>query len=176
VRKKLLIAKASSGESLASTSYITVPAGGDGLHAQFVSYSLRAQTISGSVTCYVGSRAQSTGTAHKSAIAVYVVSSDGSTVRGTLLALGHAAGNTTIQAVFKSFSWASSASLSSVTTQDNDRLVIELGGMDTDSSANTARLSLGADSAYGNYTSEGDTSTTKNPVCTFSQAIYVREE
>lgn len=104
------------------------------LDRQFVSRELRAQTISGSVSGQLMVR-EYAGTDNVSVIItkMSIVSGDGTVVRGVLLPLGSY--STTAEfvnnATHRNKTIANADSLSSVTVQNGDRIVVEIGYSNT---------------------------------------------
>lgn len=117
----------------AATEQSTVNIGATGpsytCQVQLVSPPLTAQTITGAVTVISRGR-ENTANANvnKRARSVRVVSGDGLTVRGTLNAWAATTSTTELSAnTLQGQQHALNASLTSVTCQDGDRLVIEIG-------------------------------------------------
>ena len=96
---------------------------------QYVSDPIAAQSISGTVKGQLSGYESNAAMDCVSAVLIKVVSNDGSTTRGTLLGLTYPAltGNEYTTSRTNRYTPAST-SLSSVTAQNGDRIVIELGG------------------------------------------------
>jgi hypothetical protein len=108
----------------------------DVLLRSYVSEPLSAQSISGTVKGQILCRESSSSANFRSQLVVKVVSNDGTTVRGTLLAADTGTtvsdewntGSSTWENRKIPLGWSGSgASLSSVSAQDGDRLVFEIG-------------------------------------------------
>jgi hypothetical protein len=102
------------------------------LDRQYVSDPLAAQTISGTAKCFLQARESTEDDEVLDVyLAAYVVSNDGGTVRGTLLALGSHGSSTELVAAPSSPRAKEVVSpltaLSSVEAQAGDRLVVEIG-------------------------------------------------
>lgn len=122
-RFKLLASKASE-----TISVIPIEDGGVEPIGQWVSDPLIAQTLTGSVKCYMQGRDPDGGGNVFSRLIAKVVSGDGSTVRGTLLALGNHGGSALVPTVTNRI-FADGDNLSEVECQSGDRLVIEMGAI-----------------------------------------------
>lgn len=95
--------------------------------AQFVSEPLVAQAISGTVKAYLRAVAESDPTVTPRLL-VKVVSGDGSTIRGTLLAIANYGSGATFSTVaLTNCAWANGDAVSLVNALDGDRLVVEIG-------------------------------------------------
>ena len=117
---------------------------------RFVSEPLAAQTITGTVMGIIRARENVTGVNARSQMVVRVVSGDGTTVRGTLLPQNTTTTNinewviTTTATAVRNARFpvgAGAATLTSVTAQDGDRIVIEVGGRAVNT-ATTATFTL----------------------------------
>lgn len=158
-----------------SKSSATVP--WNVLHRQYVSDPIGAQVIAGTLKGQVLANQNVGGSSNCSAqLLIRVVSGDGSTVRGTLLAMQTTGGSTfnvtTDRNIRFPHQWtAPGASLSSVTAQSGDRLVIEIGHRTTrSSSGRVGSLTVGDDS--GTDLPEDETTTAaNNPWLQFSQTL-----
>ena len=151
----------------------------DILVRQYVSDPLAAQTISGTVKSVVRAVESATATDARAQFLIRVVSNDGSTVRGTLLA------HDTTTGLVSEFSAASptnrkfplawsapGATLSSVACEAGDRLVIAFGCRIHASGTNARTVELRFGDAAASDLAEDETSTTDlNPWVEFSQAI-----
>ena len=108
----------------------TATAGQKALDRQYVSDPLSAQTISGTVKMQLMTREYAaTDNVDGLWLVITVVSNDGSTVRGTLLSLGNYA--TTAEfvnnATHRNKTGANGDTLTDVTAQDGDRIVVGVG-------------------------------------------------
>lgn len=144
---------------------------------QYVSDPIPAQTVQGTVKGQIrvaeGDAAQNFD---QVALVIKVVSNDGGTVRGTLLSIGgHVAANEfTVNTTKTNRKIADGDSLSSVAASANDRIVIEIGCIDS------SFASLGADSLYASFGDDSgtdlpeDETTTaaNNPWIEFSQTLF----
>ena len=117
--------------ALAAGSTISVAATGVSyIDRQYILGPIQAQTITGTVKGQLLAREfAASDNVTRSNIGIRVVSSDGSTVRGTLLAIGVAGGTTAelSDTGFRNRKIAIAASLSSVDALAGDYIVIELG-------------------------------------------------
>ncbi len=105
-------------------------AGDQALDRQYLYGPLKAQTISGTIKGQIGAKeVASTDNVDQMILSVRVVSGDGSTFRGTLLALGNYGTSTefSTSALLPNKKIADGDSLSSVDAQDGDYIVIEIG-------------------------------------------------
>jgi len=93
---------------------------------QYVSDPIAAQTISGTVKGQLRGYEESTNTDAYSSIVIKVVSNDGSTVRGTLLAKTDGSNEYPTGTLTNRYTPASTA-ISSVVAESGDRIVIEVG-------------------------------------------------
>ncbi len=152
----------------------------DVLHGQFISRPLRgAQTISGFAKAIVRAMESSTNANFRAQLLIKVVSHDGGTVRGTLLA--HDTGS--IQSEFDAatltnrkfpVNWSGSGgALSSVVAEDGDRIVVEIGyrAHNTASTSYTSTLEFGDASDTLLFVNELST-TQYTPWLEFSQSLY----
>lgn len=129
VRRRLALTKASATETRATVT-VTSGANNETLGFQCVSDPLDgAQTITGTVTIMTrGRELATTDNVDRRARGIRVVSGDGSTVRGTLLTQGFNASDTAeLGTSVTGYRAANATSLSSVSAQDGDRIVVELG-------------------------------------------------
>jgi hypothetical protein len=154
----------------------------DVLCGQFVSEPIQAQTITGTVKGQCLCRAQAAALNLNLAIVIKVVSNDGNTERGTLLALASsqqlpASGvppdflsTTYTNRRFLDASDNADIPLSSVTAQGWDRLVIEIGAFDRTNSTSQAQFRFGDDAAEDLPEDDSEQSDV-NPWLEFSQSI-----
>lgn len=180
----LALATASGGATaqvqLTSTDTVTTT-DADQLWRQYVSPPLNgAQSISGTVKGQVKVKESSNAQNARAQLVIYVVSNDGSTVRGILLDFDTSALSSEFSTsnINKKFPLAaiSPATLSSVSASDCDRLVIEYGARDHSTGVGaTVSATFGDDSATD--LAENETSSaTSDPWIEFSGTISFRAE
>lgn len=130
LNRKLVPAKTNSAITIGTRRSWT--AGQLALDRRYVSGQLAAQTISGTVKAYLMSRMYAGTDATQDRLEIYVVSSDGLTVRGTLLAIARygAVGGFVNNATHRNKSWANGDAISSLAIQSGDRLVVAIGYSD----------------------------------------------
>lgn len=136
-----------------------------------------AQTITGTVKGVIRALESATTANAQAQVTIRVVSKDGTTVRGTLLALSTAAaasefGTTLANRKFP-LAWVSpGATLSSVAAQDGDRIAIEFGSrfIATTVATTTATLNFG-DNAAADATEDETGTAANNPWLEFSQTL-----
>jgi hypothetical protein len=178
----------SSMTSKTATKSTSSVADTDGIARQYVSDPLAAQTITGTLKGQVRAMESATSANMRSQIVVRVVSNDGSTERGVLYPGDlhtHGAnananptnefGTSLANRRFPRSGFANT--LTSVTTEDGDRLVIEIGFRHhlASSTATVGTFSFGDNS--GTDLPENDTTTTaNNPWVEFSNTIYFQGE
>jgi len=171
VRRSLSTTKSGTAETVAGFS-ITSGSGNNALAFQLVSDSLNgAQTITGTVTIVTRGR-ELAGNDNVGARVrtIKVYSSDGATLRGTLLALGNHSVTTELGTTLAGYPAANADALSSVSAQDGDRIVVELGyGMTTTGTTPQADMSIGG-TGTDHANAEGDTTGTI-PWVEFSQNL-----
>jgi len=116
-----------------------------------------AQTLSGTVQLYTRAIAAAGGPI-RSYAEIFVVSNDGSTVRGTLLSAAQyvATNISSVQQISKA--WFNGNSMSSVNANDLDRIVIGIGYQNTASSG-----TVGASAAYGDFNTSTHTDIADGP-------------
>lgn len=159
-------------------------AGTDGLIAQYVSDPLDgAQTISGTVKGMAKLFENSTSADMRSQVVIRVVSEDGSTVRGTLLAADTSALSNEWGASNSSrrkmpLNWsAPGTSLSSVSAQDGDRIVVEIGFRSHNSLSTVYTGSMRLGDAAGSVDApetEATSSSAERAWLEFSQTLVFR--
>lgn len=138
------------------------------LGRQYVSGSLAAQTISGTVKSQV--RAGDSDFEDHLRLLIRVCSSDGSTFTGTLLALGDYGTGAVLTSTKKNRAFASSGTaLTSLAVNAGDRLVLEYG-VYTGTLANGSNLNFG-DNSGTDLPEDNTTTTANNPWIEFSQAL-----
>lgn len=137
------------------------------LNRQYVSDPIAPQTISGYVSGEIRGRYSGTVASPSSEITIKIVSNDGQTVRGTLLAL--TGGNTEYGTSLTSYWIPPCTALTQVTAQNGDRLVFEIGG---NRGAGSSTPTITQDFGDSGTTDEVETQTTQgNPWIGFSQSI-----
>lgn len=147
---------------------------------RYVSEPLAAQTISGNVMGIIRARESNTAANARSQMVIRVVSGDGATVRGTLLAQNNTTTNinewvatTTVTAARNARFPVGSGpvALTPVTVQQGDRLVIEVGGraVNTSTTSYTLGMRFGENAAD---LADNETGTTEGaPWIEFDNAI-----
>lgn len=177
IRRDLVRTKISSTELIQSTAHDSSNGTDDVLIAQYISEALPAGDISGTVKGVTKARETNSAADLRTQVNIRVVSSDGTTVRGTLLS--HDTGTLASE-------WSTSSTLSSrlvpvalrsnalttVSAQENDRIVIEIGYRRHAlvSTSYTGRLYF-QDNASDLPESDSD-ATTGDPWIEFSQDIF----
>lgn len=137
------------------------------LARQYVSDPIAAQTISGNIKGQVRAFESLNAANAFSRIVVYVVSNDGSTVRGTLVSVQS---GTEFPLSATNRPYPSSTAVTSVVASAGDRIVIEYGAVQSNASSYTVTLSFGDDSA-SDLPEDATTTAANNPWIEFSQAI-----
>ena len=142
----------------------------DVLRAQWVYGPIGAQTITGNVKAQFLATESAADADARAQMLIKVVSSDGSTSRGTLLGMG-TYGNE-MSATQQNLTFPTTA-LSSVTAEDGDYLVVELGVRFGNSTATlkTGQFRIRADGSGDLPEDETTTSDTMNPWIEFSTYI-----
>lgn len=172
VRRTLSTSKAAATETRAGVA-VTSGAGNETLGFQLVSGPLDgAQTITGTVTIMARGRELATSDNINARVrSIRVFSKDGSTLRGTLLTLGNHTVTTEPGTSVAGYQFANATSLSSVSAQDGDRVVVELGwGMTTTGSSPQYDLVIGGSGTDHTNTAGPDTTGTV-PWIEFSQNL-----
>ncbi len=150
---------------------------------QYISAPLTAQTISGNVKAQVRCSTNSGNMNGTLACIIRVVSNDGSTVRGTILAMTATDDFTTYEFTInpaitnrklRNVSEAASIALSSLAISDGDRLCIEWGFRQQATSSNTTRVGEGyfGDDSGTDLPEDDTTTAADNPWLEFSSAVY----
>ncbi len=154
----------SSGTTIVATH--SVASVGDVLVAQFISEPLAAQTITGTTKGIIRVLESASANDCRAQMVMKVVSNDGSTTRGTLLAedagaLSNEFPITTLTNRKFPLNWAGAGTaLGSVAAQDGDRLVIEIGArFHVATTSITASFRIGDDSSLSDA-AENETATT----------------
>jgi hypothetical protein len=172
---KCVTARISSAMSNKNVSETNSTANQDWAMRMYVSDPIGAQTITGTVKGQI--RALESGSAgdQRAQMLVKVVSNDGGTSRGTLLAFDTSAlsNEFATSATNRKFPKGSSGSaLSSVAAQNNDRIVIELGFRKGDtSSTNFAATLVFGDNSASDLPEDETTTTANNPWVEFSMTL-----
>lgn len=151
----------------------------DVLMRQYVSEPVAAQTITGTLKCIARANENSSTADFRSQLLVRVVSGDGLVVRGTLIALDTGALASEwnlVSFVNRKFPKAyatGGASVTSVTAQDGDRLVVEIGyrAHNTTAASRTGTLDFGDPSATGDLVEDETGTTQLCPWVEFSQNL-----
>lgn len=178
-RIKMVTAKIASafGSITATKNSATNPY--DILARQYVSDPIVAQTITGTLTGQLRC-SENFGSADAIAqIVVWVVSNDGTTVRGTLMATTPTAGSAPTNEFVTSLTnrpfpntTYGSATLSSVAAQDGDRLVVEVGSQHNNTTNGTRNTAIDfGDNSGTDLAADSSTTTQNNPWVEFSQTI-----
>lgn len=150
------------------------------LSRQFVSKPIAAQTVTGTIKAYImGKQSNAKGKVFRALMRAIVVSNDGSTVRGTLLAADQYAvdsewptGSPTVRC------FADGDTVSDVTASAGDRIVFQFGFTD-DGSGNTSKCSaalrFGDDNA-SDLPESVDDATDANPWVELSMDVVFQNE
>lgn len=151
-RRKLSTYRDNGGGGTSATKTSTGTNPEAHLVIQAVGPPLAAQTISGNIKGQFKCAESAAQGNYTIAVRIFVVSNDGSTVRGTLLSISASdntaatppefattATNRQLQDVAE----ATSIALSSLAIQEGDRLVIEIGAIDRDAGSRTCTISFG---------------------------------
>lgn len=173
---KCVTTKISSAMSNKNVSETTSTANQDWAMRMYVSDPIGAQTITGTVKGQIRALESGSSGDQRAQMLVKVVSNDGSTSRGTLLAFDTSALSNefpTSGVTNRKFPKGSSgATLSSVTAQNNDRIVIELGFRKGDtSSTNFASTLVFGDNNASDLPEDETTTTANNPWIEFSMSF-----
>ena len=158
-------------DTLANGSSIPSAAAATQLHRQFISHPLVAGIVFTSgvstVTCQIqGLESGANDNIINRVRAVKVVSRDGATIRATLIALGNAASVVEWATTLRNLTFLNATTVGATyTTVDGDRLVLEVGHLDSGGATIAGTLRFGADSAgTGDLgINETDTVTTLRP-------------
>lgn len=155
--------------AMTDKSVTTAISSGDALCRQYVSDSLAAQTINAPLRLYArASEALATLDAF-SRIVLKVVSSDGGTVRGTLLALADYGAGAEFNTSIRNKSFADGDTPTSVAAQAGDRLVLEIG-FNHGAVISSAAINFGDDSATDLGQNETETAA-NNPWLAVGQGL-----
>lgn len=136
-------------DAIANGTQIDWTAGAVAVDRQYISPPIHAGTIAGSVKCYIRAAELQAGDNASQRLGIRVVSPDGATVRGTLLAVGFygTAAELAGSSVLTNRAYANGDALSSVAALEGDRIVVELGYSDAAGSAPDAFASYGSTAA-----------------------------
>jgi hypothetical protein len=171
MRRMLETLKAAAVETRLAVA-VASGAGNETLGFQLITDTLDvAQAISGTVTIMTRGR-ELAGTDNIGARVrcIRVVSADGATVRGTLLALGNHSVTTELGTTLAGYQAASGTALSSVSALPGDRLVVELGyGMTTTGTTPQYDMAVGGDGI--DHANAATTTTGTVPWVEFSQDL-----
>lgn len=130
-----------------------------------------AQSISGTVTSQIRVREFATTDNVFARMEIYVVSEDGSTVRGTLLSIADYGPNTELlDSALRNKTYADGDTLSAVSAQDRDRIVFAVGYTDSAGTTPEGQGSYG-DSNASDLPVDETTTTALNPWIEFSQSL-----
>lgn len=164
-RRRMTTLSSKGASALAAGSTITVTTTGVSyIDRQYWLGPLKAQTISGNVKGQLMAREfVASDNVNRSNIGIRAVSGDGLTIRGTLLAVGVAGGNTVelLDTGFRNRSIAIAAALTSTVVQDGDYLLIEVGFRSTTAGTTPEAAFLYGEA--GTDLAENETDTTQNP-------------
>lgn len=145
VRRRLVLQKGTSSIADGTTSNLPGAANRQRLDRQYVSDPIAAQTITGTLKMQLLVReSNADDNVDQLFLSVRVVSNDGSSFRGTLLSLGNYGPTTEYQTSQRNKKGADGDSLASVSAQDGDRIVVEIGHNNS-----TAGTSPSATARYG---------------------------
>lgn len=138
---------------------------------QYVSEPLAAQTISGTVKCYIRCLELDVDDNCTSRLLIRVCNNAGTAYTGTLLSLAHYGTSTEFSASLRNIAFANGDTLSSLAINEGDRLVVELGNNNAGGD-NTTSLEFGDNS--GTDLGENETETTaNNPWIEFSADLFL---
>jgi hypothetical protein len=144
---------------------------------QWISEALAAQTISGTVKSIIRCSESNVAADFRSQLSIRVVSGDGGTVRGTLLALDESTLSnewaTSLTNRKFPLNWSGAGvTLSSVTVQNGDRIVVEVGyrAHNTSATSYTGNVEAGDSAAQDCVENETDV-LQYNPWIEFSQNL-----
>lgn len=166
-RLKMVTTRISS--AMTDKSITTLITAGDALCRQYVSDGLAAQTISGNVRLYARASETLATIDALSRIVLKVVSSDGGTLRGTLLTFGDYSTGTEWNTSLRNKSFADGDIPSSVAALAGDRLVLEIG-FNHAAVVSSAAINFGDDSATDLTQDETNTSA-NNPWLEIGQVL-----
>lgn len=140
------------------------------LDSRFVSAPLAAQTISGTLKCYVQCKELSSSYNVYSRFEAYVVSKDGTTVRGTLLAIGQWGIVTEFNLNSKCVVLSGTV-VNPVTLLDGDRIVACIGYSDLSGTTPQALTAFGDQTAASDLIENESQVSNANPWVQFSQYL-----
>jgi hypothetical protein len=171
VRRGMSLTKAATTETVAGQA-IASGAGNNALAFQLVSDPLDAQTITGGTVTVImrGRELATTDNVNKRWRKVYVVSNDGSTVRGTLVSMAASASTTELGTSPAGTVMALNAGTGTLAVSAGDRIVVEVGyGLSSTGTTPQADMVIGGNGT-DHTTTEGDTTGTV-PWVEFSQNL-----
>ena len=172
-RLRCVVGKTVSAMASITTNEVSATNNYDMLSRQYVSDQIAAQTISGTVFGQIRTSEANIAANADPAIIIYVVNSTGTEVRGTLLSYFPAAQtNEYALTTLTNRMFPASKALSSVTAQDGDRIVIEIGTrmINTIVTSYNILLSFGDNSAT-DLAVDNTTTTANCPYIEFSQFL-----
>jgi hypothetical protein len=172
-RLKCVTAKTVSAMASITLNEVSASANYDMLSRQYVSNPIAAQTISGTVYGQIRTSEANIAADADVAIIIYVVNNAGNTVRGTLLSyFPNAITNEFALTTLTNRKFPTSQALASVTAQDGDRIVIEVGTrvFNTITTAYNILHSYGDNSAT-DLAIDNSTTTANCPFIEFSQYL-----
>lgn len=179
VRRRLL--RVADSSTLTTTAY--APDGADHLvageahHRQYISDSIPAQSISGTVRLQIQGFEAHLNNNQVVALKIFICSADGATIKETLCAL--TAGATEFDSTSVIKNRTVTASLTEATLEADDRIVIEIGTAGTPAASSgiqghNASLRWGCNASSGDLgQDETQTGTTFRPWLEFSQTIAI---
>lgn len=166
-RIEMVLTKISS--AMTDKSVTTIASTGDALCRQYVSNTLNAVTLTGNIRVYARANEALATVDATARIKVYVVNSAGDTVRGTLLAINDYSTGTEFNTSNRNKAFADGDTPSSVSLQQGDRIVLEIG-FNHAAVISSAAVNFGDNSAtdllYDETTTAAD-----NPFIEFNQTI-----
>jgi len=161
--------------AMANGSTVSPFTGENWLARQFVSGPIGAGEISGTIKGWI--RAASTEDSNETTVlGVRVVSGDGATVRGTLLAVGEYGSLGISTGTPSSTDLANAFTLDAVTAQNGDRIVIELGVSEGAGSEPFGAHYVYGDDSGTDLAESGSNTNPHNPWVEFSDTLPAYEE
>lgn len=162
-----------SGTSLAGGAFIGAwTAGQTALDRYYVSEPLNAQTIAaGTVKAQLQAREFASSDNVTTRFEAYVVSNDGSVVRGTLIAIGALAGAELLQTGFRNVPFADGDATSEVVASLDDRIVVAFGYGDASGTTPEGQAVYGDPVAGGDLPEDSTDTSSSRPWVEFSADI-----
>lgn len=155
------LAQTKGSSAMTNGSTISPAAGQKALDRAYVSDQLAAQTLAGTVKCYLGCFELNNADNEITQLGIWVVSADGSTILGTPLAVGHYGNNTELSTSRTNRSFANAGTaLTSTSIANGSRLVVGIGYTDSAGTTPQARAVFGE---TGSDLPEDETTTTSLP-------------